>query len=354
MKKHIAILPGDGIGPEVTKQAKKVLQTVAEKFGHTFTFKEGLIGAVAIDATGNPYPDETHKLCLESDAILFGAIGDPKYDNDPSAKMRPEQGLLKMRKELGLYANVRPIFTFNKLLTASPLKKEIIKGTDFIVIRELIGGIYFGKRGRNKTKTSAFDTSEYFKHEITRIANFALALAQKRKKKLTVVDKANVLETSRLWRETIQEMEKDFTDVAVNYMFVDNAAMQIIKHPSAFDVIVTENMFGDILTDEASVITGSLGMLPSASIGEKTAIYEPIHGSYPKAAGQNTANPIGTILSTAMMLEYSFGLKKESAAIYNAVEKVLNQGFGTKDVNPQTILGTKELGEKISENLSSK
>lgn len=348
MKKTIAILSGDGVGPEIIEQSKKILETIAEKFGHTFIFETGLIGAVAIDETGNPYPDKTHKLCISSDAILFGAIGDPKYDNDPSAKVRPEQGLLKMRKELGLYANVRPIFTFKKLLPSSPLKEEIIKNTDFVVIRELIGGIYFGKRGRNKNRTSAFDTSEYSKTEIQRIAKYAFQLAQKRKNKLTVVDKANVLETSRLWRETIQKMEKDFPNVIVNYMFVDNASMQIIKRPSEFDVIVTENMFGDILTDEASVITGSLGMLPSASIGEKTAVYEPIHGSYPKAAGQNIANPIGSILSAAMMLEYSFGLKRESETIYKAVEKVIDQGLGTKDLNLNKTVGTKELGAKIA------
>ncbi len=348
MKKTIAILSGDGVGPEIIEQSKKILETIAEKFGHTFIFETGLIGAVAIDETGNPYPDKTHKLCISSDAILFGAIGDPKYDNDPSAKVRPEQGLLKMRKELGLYANVRPIFTFKKLLPSSPLKEEIIKNTDFVVIRELIGGIYFGKRGRNKNRTSAFDTSEYSKTEIQRIAKYAFQLAQKRKNKLTVVDKANVLETSRLWRETIQKMEKDFPNVIVNYMFVDNASMQIIKRPSEFDVIVTENMFGDILTDEASVITGSLGMLPSASIGKKTAVYEPIHGSYPKAAGQNIANPIGSILSAAMMLEYSFGLKRESETIYKAVEKVIDQGLGTKDLNLNKTVGTKELGAKIA------
>jgi 3-isopropylmalate dehydrogenase len=347
MKKKIAVLPGDGVGPEVAEQAKKVLQIVARKFGHDFTFETGLIGAAAIDATGNPYPDETHKLCMQSDAILFGAIGDPKYDNDPKALVRPEQGLLKMRQSLGLYANVRPIYTFEKLISSSPLKEEIIKGTNFVVIRELIGGIYFGKRGRNNDNSSAFDTSEYSKNEIERVATYAFELTHKRKKKLTVVDKANVLETSRLWRETIQTMEKEYPDVAINYMFVDNASMQIIKRPSEFDVIVTENMFGDILTDEASVITGSLGMLPSASIGEKTAIFEPIHGSYPKAAGQNTANPIGAILSAAMMLEYSFHLKKESDAIYQAVEKMINQGFGTKDLNLKTTLGTKEMGEKI-------
>jgi 3-isopropylmalate dehydrogenase len=349
MKKIIAVLPGDGIGPEVTKQSIKILEKIAEKFGHTFILKNGLIGSIAIDKTGDPYPKETNKLCLDSDAILFGAIGDPKYDNNPHAKIRPEQGLLKMRKDLGLYANVRPIFTFKKLLPSSPLKKEIIADTDFIVIRELIGGIYFGKRGRTKNGTSAFDTSEYSKSEIERVATYAFKLAQNRKKKLTVVDKANVLETSRLWRETIQIMEKNFSDVSVNYMFVDNASMQIIKRPSEFDVIVTENMFGDILTDEASVITGSLGMLPSASIGEKTAVYEPIHGSYPKAAGQNTANPIGSIFSAAMMLEYSFGLKRESDDIFKAVEKVINQGYGTKDLHFKKILGTKEFGEKIRE-----
>ena len=347
MKKTIALLPGDGVGPEVTEQAKNILQTIAKKYKHNFVFKQGLIGSAAIDKTGNPYPQKTHKLCINSDAILFGAIGDPKYDNDPTAKMRPEQGLLKMRKALELYANVRPIFTFKKLLSSSPLKEDIIKGTDFIVIRELIGGIYFGKRGRNKTRTKAFDTSEYSKKEIEKIATFAFEIAKKRKKKLTVVDKANVLETSRLWRETVQNMEKQFPTIAVTYMFVDNASMQIIKRPGEFDILLTENMFGDILTDEASVITGSLGMLPSASIGEKTAIYEPIHGSYPKAAGQNVANPIGSILSSAMMLEYSFGLKKESEAIYQAVENVLNRGFGTKDLNQKTVLGTKELGEKI-------
>jgi len=349
MKKTIAYLPGDGVGPEVAREARKVLQTIGEKFGHTFTFTEAPIGAVAIDQTGNPFPDETKKLCEESDAILFGAIGDPKYDNDPTAKIRPEQGLLAMRKSLGLYANVRPIFTFKNIANKSPLKPEIIDGVDFIVIRELIGGIYFGKRGRNEDRTSAFDTAEYTKDEITRVTKFAFELAKTRKKKLTVVDKANVLETSRLWRETIQAMEKDYADIAVDYMFVDNAAMQIIKGPSKFDVVVTENMFGDILTDEASVITGSLGMLPSASIGDKTALYEPIHGSYPKAKGLNTANPIGSILSAAMLLEYSFDLKQESKAIYDAVEKTLEAGYGTKDITTDKILGTKELGDKIRE-----
>jgi 3-isopropylmalate dehydrogenase len=351
MKKQIALLPGDGIGPEITAEAVKVLKKIAEKFGHEFSFKTGLVGAAAIDVVGNPFPDETKRLCDESDAILFGAIGDTKYDNDPTAKIRPEQGLLAMRKALGLFANVRPIFTFENIANKSPLKPEIIAGVDFIVIRELIGGIYFGKRGRNTDRTSAFDTAEYNKDEITRIAKFAFEISGKRKKKLTVVDKANVLETSRLWRETIQEMEKDYPEITVEYMFVDNASMQIIKNPSQFDVMVTENMFGDILTDEASVITGSLGMLPSASIGEKTALYEPIHGSFPKAKGLNIANPIGTILSAAMLLEYSFGLTKESKAIYDAVEKTLKEGYGTKDITTDKILGTKEFGDKIIETL---
>jgi len=351
MKKTIAVLPGDGIGPEITEISVKILETIAKKFGHEFTFKSGLIGAAAIDATDDPFPKETKKLCEESDAILFGAIGDPKYDNDPRAKIRPEQGLLAMRKELGLYANVRPIFTFPATITKSPLKPEIVDGVDFVVLRELIGGIYFGKRGRNKDRTKAFDTSEYSKEEIVRIAKVAFDLAGKRKKKLTIVDKANVLETSRLWRETVQKMEKDYPEIAVEYMFVDNAAMQIIKAPRNFDVVVTENMFGDILTDEASVITGSLGMLPSASLGEQTALYEPIHGSYPKAKGLNTANPIGSILSAAMLLEYSFGLHKERDAIFAAVEKVLAKGYGTKDITTDKILGTKELGEKIREML---
>lgn len=347
MKKSIALLPGDGVGPEVTEQAVLVLKKIAEKFGHDFRFTEGLVGGVAIDKTGTPLPDETLKLCESSDAILFGTIGDPKYDNDPTAKIRPEQGILGLRKALGLYANIRPIYTFEKLVGKSPLKPEIARGVDFIVVRELVSGIYFGKQGRNEDRTIAFDTSEYSVLEITRVTKFAFEIAGKRKKKLTVVDKANVLETSRLWRETVQNMEKDYPDIQVEYLLVDNAAQQIIKNPSGFDVIVTENMFGDILTDEASVITGSLGMLPSASIGEKTALYEPIHGSFPRATGLNIANPIGTILSAAMMLEYSFGLIKESKAIYMAVEKVLDEGYGTKDITTDKILGTKELGQKI-------
>ena len=349
MKKHIALLPGDGVGPEVTAEAVKVLKKIAEKYNHEFIFTKGLIGGVAIDKVGNPFPKATEELCLKSDAILFGAIGDPKFDNDPRAKVRPEQGLLEMRKALGLYANVRPIFTYNSIIDKSPLKKEIVQGVDFVVIRELIGGIYFGKRGRGEDGNSAYDTCSYTKNEIRRVAKFAFEFSMRRRKLLTLVDKANVLETSRLWRETVREMSNDYPHVTVNYMFVDNASMQIIKRPSEFDVILTENMFGDILTDEASVITGSIGMLPSASIGERTSLYEPIHGSYPKAAGKNTANPIGTILSAAMMLEISFEMKKEAEAIRNAVKNALDLGYGTKDITKSNLLSTKELGDKITE-----
>lgn len=351
MKKTIAVLAGDGIGPEVTAVAIAVLNKIAEVYGHEFTFKDGLVGAVAIDQTGDPFPAATLELCQSSDAVLFGAIGDPKYDNNPQATVRPEQGLLAMRKSLGLYANIRPIFTFNSMLDKSPLKKEVVEQVDFVAVRELIGGIYFGKRGRSADGKSAFDTAEYSVDEITRILDYAFDLAAKRRKKLTVIDKANVLETSRLWRENAQQMATDHPDVTVDYMFVDNAAMQIIQAPRAFDVIVTENMFGDILTDEASVITGSLGMLPSASIGGKVSVFEPIHGSYPQAAGKNIANPVGSILSAAMLLEYAFGLKPERDAIFAAVELTLEQGFGTEDITRDQPLSTTEFGQKVIENL---
>jgi len=347
MKKHIAVLPGDGVGPEVTMEAIKVLKKIAEKFNHQFIFKEGLIGAIAIDKTNTPYPDETHRLCLKSDAILFGAVGNPKYDNDPQAKIRPEQGLLKMRETLGLYTNIRPIKIFSFLINQSPIKPKIIKDVDFIFVRELTSGIYFGKKGRTNNNQSSFDICNYSTDEIVRVTKIAFDLAKKRKNKVTLVDKANVLETSRLWRETVTNFTKKFPDIILETMFVDNAAMQIIKNPKQFDVILTENMFGDILSDEASVITGSIGMLPSASIGEEITLYEPIHGSYPKAVGKNTANPIGSILSVAMMLDYSFGLKKESQAVYNAVEKTLNNALGTKDIVDKNPLSTSELGNAI-------
>lgn len=351
MNKNIAVLPGDGVGPEITREAILVLQDIAQKFGHTFTYSEGLIGGAAIEKLGTPFPQETKALCLRSDAVLFGAIGDPAYDNSSHAAIRPEQGLLAMREALGLYANIRPIAPFKNFISQSPLKPEITQGVDFIVVRELIGGIYFGKKGRSEDGSYAFDTNEYSRQEIERVAKVAFALAGKRKKHVTLVDKANVLETSRLWRETIQQMQQSYKDVTVDFMFIDNAAMQIVKRPSFFDVIVTENMFGDILTDEASVIVGSIGMLPSASIGEGTSLFEPIHGSFPKAKGLGIANPIGSILSAAMMLSYAFQLSKESTTIYSAVEKVLSQGLGTKDIVLKNPLSTSELAQAIRKEL---
>jgi 3-isopropylmalate dehydrogenase len=348
MRKTIAVLPGDGIGREITTAAVSILEAIAVKFHHQFIFTEGLIGASAIEKMGTPFPDETYTCCFSSDAILFGAIGDPTYDNNPLLKVRPEQGLLTMRKVFALYANIRPIFTFKDSMIQSPLRSEVVKDVDFIVVRELVGGIYFGKHGRSQNRQYAFDTCEYNKKEIEQVAHLAFRLSRKRKKKVTLVDKANVLETSRLWRETVQEIAKSYPDIAVDFMFVDSAAMQLMKKPFLFDVILTDNMFGDILTDEASVITGSIGLLPSASIGEKISLYEPIHGSYPKAI-KNTANPIGTILSAAMMLEYSFGLERESLAVFSAVKKVLKKGFGTKDIVMKNPLSTSSLAQKIRE-----
>lgn len=347
MKKvyKVAVLPGDGVGKEVVDQAVKVLKAIGKKFSFEFSFQEGLIGALAIEKTGDPLPKKTLDLCQNSQAILFGAVGDPKYDQDPNTKVRPEQGLLRLRKSLGLYANLRPIKIFSPLVDFSPLKKEIVEGVDFIVVRELTGGIYFGEKGRKKD--SAFDTCSYSREEIERIAKLAFNLALKRRRKLTLVDKANVLETSRLWRRIVGEMAKNYSKVEVEFLYVDNAAMQIVKNPERFDVILTENMFGDILTDEAAVITGSIGLLPSASLGKKIALYEPIHGSYPKAAGKNMANPIGAILSAGLMLEYSFGLKKGNQMVFNAVENVLEEGFGTQDIIKNKPLSTTELGEKI-------
>ncbi len=348
MEKKIAVLKGDGIGPEVTDQALKVLNAIEKTFNHKFHYTEALIGAIAIDKTGNPFPKETHQVCLDADAILFGAIGDPKYDNDPNAPVRPEQGLLAMRKALGLYANIRPITTYKVLANASPLKAELVDGVDFVVFRELTGGIYFGQKGRSEDRNTAFDSCVYSKEEVTRITKLAFETAAKRRKKVTLVDKANVLATSRLWRETVKEYAKDFPEIELDFMFVDNAAMKIIQQPKYFDVVLTENMFGDILTDEASVITGSLGLLPSASVGEKTALYEPIHGSYPQAAGKNIANPLGAILSAAMLLQTSFGLDKEAAAIRKAVEDSLGAGFVTQDINPTKYHSTTEVGDKIA------
>ena len=323
MNFKIALLAGDGIGPEVINEAVKVSDAIAKKFNHNIEWKPALVGAAAIDAVENPYPNETHDVCLASDAILFGAIGHPRFDEDPLAKVRPEQGLLRMRKKLGLFANVRPTFTFPSLLNKSPLKKERIEGTDLVFLRELTGGIYFGERGRKDDGNTAFDTCTYNRDEIKRIAVKGFELAMKRKKKLCCVDKANVLESSRLWRETFQEMEKDYPDVKVSYEFVDAVAMRLVQWPNSYDVLVTENLFGDILTDEASVISGSMGLMPSASVGLENSLYEPIHGSFPEAAGLGIANPLATILSAAMMFEMSFGLHHEGANIREAVNKSL-------------------------------
>ncbi len=333
MEKIIALLAGDGIGPEVVREAVKVLNAIGEKFGHTFHYHRALVGAAAIDSTGDPFPPETLHICLDADAILFGAIGDPKYDNDPSAKVRPEQGLLRMRQELGLFANIRPVKAWDSLADASPLRPERVIGTDMVIIRELIGGIYFGEpRGRNEKGDKAFDTCVYDRSSILRITETAFQHAYRRRKKVTLVDKANVLATSRLWREVVTEYAKHHPDIELECMFVDNAAMKLIQQPAAFDVILTENMFGDILSDEASVITGSLGTLPSASVGEKTSVYEPIHGSYPQAAGQDRANPIATVLSAAMMLETEFELMGEAALIRAAVDAAIEAHATTEDL----------------------
>lgn len=349
MIKNITILPGDGIGPEIMEQAVKVLNAISEKYNHDFVYKYGDIGGIAIDKCGNPFPIDTYESCINADAILFGAIGDPKYDNNPLAKVRPEQGLLKMRKALGLYGNIRPINTFKALENYSPLKSELIEGVNFTVIRELTGGIYFGEpRGRNEDGNVAYDTCVYSVEEIERICRIAFNYATNSKCKLTVVDKANVLATSRLWRETAKKMEEDFPIVQTEYMFVDNAAMQLIQNPSKFDVIVTENMFGDILTDEASVITGSLGLLPSASIGQNLSLYEPIHGSYPEVAGKNKANPLAMILCVALMLKSSFNLEEESKDIEKAVEASLIDKYCTEDLNKTDPKSTSEVGDWIT------
>jgi 3-isopropylmalate dehydrogenase len=348
----IALLPGDGIGPEIVEQAVRVLQAAGDRFGHRFSFTHGLVGAAAIDAAGDPFPDETLRLCLDSDAVLFGAIGDPRFDNDPKARIRPEQGLLAMRKKLGLYANIRPVTTFSSLIHKSPLRPDLVEGADFVVVRELTGGIYFGEpRGRSEDREKAYDTSVYSREEVRRIARLGFEYADRRHKRLTVVDKANVLATSRLWRETVQSMEPDYPGINVDYMFVDNAAMQIIQRPKKFDVMLTENMFGDILSDEASVITGSLGLLPSASVGIHTSVFEPIHGSYPQAAGKDIANPLATVLSAAMLLDVALKLTDEAEAVRDVVGRSLESGIVTEDIAEGKAYRTSEVGAWLAENL---
>jgi 3-isopropylmalate dehydrogenase len=356
MNLNIAILSGDGIGPEIINEALKITQVVADKFNHKLVYKHALTGAAAIEAVGDPYPEETHVLCMASDAVLFGAIGDPKYDNDPSAKVRPEQGLLSMRKKLGLYANIRPLTTFKSLIHKSPLRTELVDGADFVCIRELTGGIYFGQpQGRSEDGNTAYDTCIYTRSEIVRILELGFEFARKRRKKLTVVDKANVLATSRLWRQIAQEMSPNYPDIEVEYLLVDNAAMRIIQWPKDFDVMVTENMFGDILTDEASVISGSLGLLPSASVGVHTSVFEPIHGSYPQAAGKNIANPVATILSAAMMFEYAFKLIEEAALIREAVEQSIVEEFVTIDIAESAVgRSTSEVGDWMAAYIENK
>ncbi len=346
MQKNIAVILGDGIGPEVTQQSIKILDALAQQFGHQFNYTYALMGADAIDKTGSPLPDETVKICLESDAILFGAIGHPKYDNDPTAKVRPEQGLLKLRKSLGLFANIRPVSTYSALRHLSPLKNKQLEGVDFVIFRELTGGIYFGKKEVNAEQTQAIDECTYSREEIERVSHLAFKYALNRRKKLTLVDKANVLETSRLWRKVVQELSAQYPDVKVDYMFVDNAAMQIIVNPKQFDVVLTENMFGDIISDEASVISGSLGLLPSASVGNSSALFEPIHGSYPQAAGKDIANPLGSILSAAMMLDH-FQLFQEAELIRKAVEWTLTHGFVSKDIDPVNSYSTSTIGDLV-------
>ena len=352
MKLNIALLAGDGIGPEVIDQAVKVSNAVAKKFSHEINWRPALTGAAAIDAVGEPYPDETHEICKSSDAVLFGAIGHPKYDNDPSAKVRPEQGLLKMRKKLGLFANIRPTFTFPSLIDKSPLKRERIEGTDLVFLRELTGGIYFGEKGRRDGGETAFDNCVYTREEVKRLAKKGFELAMTRSKKLCCVDKANVLETSRLWRETVQAMEKDYPEVEVSYEFVDAVAMRLVQWPNSYDVLITENLFGDILTDEASVISGSMGLMPSASVGSDVSLFEPIHGSYPQATGLNIANPLATVLSAAMMFELAFGLNEEAEAIKKVVNKSLAEGIVTEDLsNGGKSYGTSQVGDWLAKNI---
>jgi 3-isopropylmalate dehydrogenase len=352
MKLNIALLAGDGIGPEVIDQAVKVSNAVAKKFNHEIVWTAGITGAAAIDEVGEPYPDATHEICMAADAVLFGAIGHPRFDNDPKATVRPEQGLLKMRQKLGLFANVRPTFTFPSLIDNSPLKRERIEGTDLIILRELTGGIYFGERGRKDDGNTAFDTCTYTRAEVQRLAKLGFEMAMTRSKRLCCVDKANVLETSRLWRETVQDMEKDFPEVTVSYEFVDAVAMRLVQWPNSYDVLITENLFGDILTDEASVISGSMGLMPSASIGIHTSLFEPIHGSYPQAAGKDIANPLATVLSAAMMFEDAFGLKEEAELIRSVVNKSLAEGIVTEDLaGKNKAYKTSEVGDWLASNI---
>ncbi len=346
MKLNIAVLAGDGIGPEISAQGVAVMQAVCQKFGHEATFTPALVGAAAIDAVGAPFPEDTYEICKKADAVLFSSVGDPKFDNNPNAKVRPEQGLLAMRKKLGLFANIRPVQTFDCLIHKSPLKDELVRGADFVCIRELTGGMYFGEK--KEGDDYAYDTNAYSREEVERILKVAYAYAQRRRKHLTVVDKANVLASSRLWRKVAQEMAPKYPDVTTDFMYVDNASMRMIQEPTFFDVMVTENTFGDILTDEGSCITGSMGLLPSASTGESTPVFEPIHGSWPQAKGLNIANPLAQILSVAMLFEY-FNLVEEGALVRKAVDASLDANVRTPEIQVAdgSKYGTKEVGAWI-------
>lgn len=352
MNKIIAVIRGDGIGPEIVNEAIGVLDAVAEKFGHTFTYREAPMGGCAIDEFGVPLPDSSLETCLASDSVLLGAVGGPKWDNQPSAN-RPERGLLKLRSAMGLYTNVRPARMFSDLSAACPLRADIAaRGIDFVVVRELIGGLYFGEHTTSQVngEQKAVDVCSYSEHEVRRVAKVAFDMARKRRGRVTSIDKANVLDTSRLWRRTVEEVGRDYPDVELLHMYVDNAAMQMVRDPSQFDVIVTENLFGDILSDEASQITGSIGMIPSSSMGEGTrGLYEPIHGSAPDIAGQDKANPIGTILAAAMMLRYSFDLAAEADAVESAVDRTLKAGFRCGDILNEggKLLGCRAMGAEI-------
>ncbi len=353
MKKTITVIYGDGVGPEVTKQAVKVLEAIGIRYKHDFTFTGALLGSEAIDKTGTALPEETVETALKSDAVLFGAVGDPKYDNNPNATVRPEQGLLEIRKRLDLYANIRPVSTYSPLYHLSPMKAKHLEKVDFIIYRELTGGIYYGNKEINEEDTWARDECIYTKDEIERIAHLAFEKARERRRKLTLVDKSNVMVTSRLWRHVVRNMEHSYPTVAVNYMYVDNAAMQMMQHPVQFDVILAENLFGDILSDVAASLTGSLGLAPSASIGDKISLFEPIHGAYPRAAGKDVANPVGSILSAALMLDH-FGMKEEARLVREAVRWTLTNGFVTKDIDPVNFYFTSTVGDLIVDYIHGK
>jgi 3-isopropylmalate dehydrogenase len=353
MDYQIALLGGDGIGPEVTGEAKKVLEAVGNACGHSFSFQEAIIGGGAIDAVGDPLPEETIEVCRASDAVLFGAVGGPKWD-DPSADVRPEQGLLGLRKELGLFANLRPVKLSPALTEVSTIKADVLQGTDLLVVRELTGGIYFGERGRRDDGTTAYDTMIYSEHEIDRVVRVAFDLARKRRKRVISVDKANVLEVSRLWRETATQVAEDYPDVTFENLLVDACTMHLIRRPASFDVLVTGNMFGDILTDEASMLAGSMGMLPSASLAQGDfGLFEPIHGTAPDIAGKGIANPIGAVYSAAMLLRYALDLDEEAEVIENAVDDVLAKGYRTADIAEEgaEVVGTQVMGDLIADSI---